>query len=383
MRAMPKHAMAGSSLHWFLAFLAVVAAIAGVEIYSLVAHNRERATAVATKTAPAVAPASGPLGSVDVPAAEAVVGPRVEISGWALDPAGIKAVEIRAGGRAFPARIGLPRPDVAKAKSEIANNANGGYEFTGDFSALPPADRRMLTIVAIASDGREKILGARSLVDAGAMRRWSAFTPRDATPFYLLPALSGIHAGGAVELDTIYAPYLSPTVRAGYRVPILYLRMTKGAGADYAFDPDWDATRKCGERLISGDSLSSVLAHSRDKRLPVLVTLNGGIWADAYCAVPQWDINDKLEEEPRNCQWNENNEVMPDGYLKDLPGSQEAPELARSLTFNVYATEVRHYKKRNLQQAGGAIAAFARDHPDLFVGVNLDPDVYLNPFFAE
>jgi hypothetical protein len=33
---------------------------------------------------------------------------------------------------------------------------------------------------------------------------------------------------------------------------------------------------------------------------------------------------------------------------KDLPGSQHAPELGRSLTFNVYAREVRHYKKRNL-----------------------------------
>jgi hypothetical protein len=305
------------------------------------------------------------------------------ISGWALDPAGIRAVEIRAGGRAFAARIGIPRPDVAKVRADIPNNGHGGYEFTGDFSALPPADRRSLAIVAIASDGREKVLGTRSLVDGAAMQRWAAFTPRQPAPFHLLPALSGIHLGGAAELDTIYAPYLSPTVRAGFRVPILYMRMTRGAAADYAFDPEWDAQRKCGERLISGDSLTTVLAHSRDKRLPVLVTLNGGIWADAYCAVPQWDVNDKLEEDPRNCQWNEKNEVMPDDFLKDLPGSQEAPELARSLTFNVYAAEVRHYKKRNLQQAGAAIAAFARAHPELFVGVNLDPDVYQNPFFSE
>jgi hypothetical protein len=74
---------------------------------------------------------------------------------------------------------------------------------------------------------------------------------------------------------------------------------------------------------------------------------------------------------------------MPDNFLKDLPGSQEAPELARSLTFNVHASEVRRYKKRNLQQAGAALAVFAREHPDLFVGVNLDPDLYMNPFFSE
>ncbi len=75
-----------------------------------------------------------------------------------------------------------------------------------------------------------------STVDPAALARWAAFTPRDAQPFYVLPGLSGIDLGGASELDTAYAPYLSPTIRAGFRVPILYLRMTKGAAADYAFD---------------------------------------------------------------------------------------------------------------------------------------------------
>jgi hypothetical protein len=57
--------------------------------------------------------------------------------------------------------------------------------------------------------------------------------------------------------------------------------MTKGASADYAFDPDWDPKRKCGERRIGDDSLHGVIAHAKDRKLPVLVTLNGGIWADA------------------------------------------------------------------------------------------------------
>ncbi len=390
-RAIPAHAdpssrmaMAGTALGAFIVFLAVVAGIAGFEMYALVAHNRERAAAV--PSAPAPARIAGPVGDVDAPAGEAIVGPRVTISGWALDPAGVRSVEIRLDGRAFAAKIGIARPDVAKAKPEIADNANGGFEFTGDFSAHPPppgVDRRTLSIVAIAKDGREAVIGRRSLIDPAALERWAAFTPRDATPFYLLPALSGIDLNGAGELDTIYAPYLSSTLRAGFRVPILYLRMTKGPAADYAFDPDWDPKRKCGERRIGDDSLNAVLAHSLAKKLPVLVTLNGGIWADAFCDVPQWDVNDKLEQDVANCQWNEKNEVMPDSFLKDLPGSQEAPELARSLTFNVYATEVRRYKKRNLQQAGALLAAFAREHPDLVVGINLDPDTYLNPFFAE
>ncbi len=392
----------GGTLRWFLGFLTVVAVVAGFELASLVSHNRERAAALPPATAPATpatapaapatAPAAtptraGPAGDVDVPAAEAIVGPRLTISGWALDAAGLRAVEVRVDGKSYPAHIGIPRPDVAKVRADIPNNANGGFEFTGDFSHLfatfAAPDRYALAIVAVAKDGRESVLGTRSLVDPRALTRWSAFTPRNPEPFHLLPALSGLDLGGAVELDTIYAPYLSATLRTGFRVPILYLRTTKGAAHDWAFDPDWDPTRKCGERRIGDDSLNAVLAHAQAKRLPVLVTLNGGIWADAYCDVPEWDVNDHLEQNPANDQWNEKNEVMPDDYLKSLPGSLEAPELARSLTFNVYATEVRRYKKRNLQQAGAILARFARVHPDLFVGVNLDPDVYLNPFFAE
>ncbi|MCC7328230.1 MAG: hypothetical protein IT521_15655 [Burkholderiales bacterium] len=379
------------SLRWFLAFLAVVAGIAGFELYSLVAHQHERASTPAAVATPTPAPlpaktAAGPVGAIDAPAGEAVVGPRVTISGWALDADGIKSVEVRVDGRVFAARTGIARSDLHQARPELPADANGGFEFTGDFSTYPaPAgvDRRTLEIVAVARDGRETVLGRRSLIDPAALVRWAAFTPKHPQPFHLLPALSGIDLGGASELDTIYAPYLSATMKTGFRVPILYLRMTRGQEHDYAFDPDWDPKRRCGERRIGDDSLNTVLAHSIAKRLPVLTTLNGGIWADAYCDVPQWDVNDRLEQDIANCQWNQSNEVMPDGYLKDLPGSQEAPELARSLTFNVYASDVRRYKKRNLQQAGARLAAFAREHPDLFIGINLDPDTYLNPFFSE
>jgi len=393
MRAMPakpdapaaRKPMARNSLRWFVAFLAIVAGIAGFEMVALVKHNRERAAPPPPVAAP-TSTAPGPVGGIDSPAGEAVIGPIVTLSGWALDTTGVRAVEVRLDGHTFAAKTGIPRPDVAKAKPGIADNANGGFEFTGDFSSYPPSvgvDRRMLSIVAVAKDGRETVVGRRSLVEPAALTRWSSFAFKEGTPFYLMPALSGLDLGGASELDTIYAPYVSSTLRAGFRVPILYLRTTKGAAADYVFDPDWDSTRKCGERRIGDDSLNAVLAHSTMKKLPVLVTLNGGIWADAYCDVPQWDVNDRLEQDVGNCQWNEKNEVMPDDFLKNLPGSQEAPELARSLTFNVYAADVRHYKKRNLQQAGALLATFAREHPDLFVGVNLDPDVYLNPFFAE
>ena len=200
-------------------------------------------------------------------------------------------------------------------------------------------------------------------------------------PFYLLPALSAIGLGGARDLERWYVPYLSPTIGIGMRVPILYLRTTYGRDHDYLFDPDWDIERRCGGRRIAEDSLNATIAHAVAHNLPVLFTLNGGIWADAACDVPEWDLNDHLEGVKANCQWNEKDEVMPDDYLKHLPGSIDAPELGRSLTFNVYATDVRRYKRRNLQAAARMVADFAHAHPDLFVGITLDPDTYLNPFF--
>ena len=189
--------------------------------------------------------------------------------------------------------------------------------------------------------------------------------------------------GGAAELDDAYTSYTSPTVNVGMRVPILYMRTTKGAAHDWEFDPAWNIDRRCGERRIADDSLAGVITHAIRYRLPVLFTLNGGIWSDSSCGVPEWDITDHLEQDKANCQWNERNEVMADDALQHLPGSAASPELGRSLTFNVYAAKNRQYKRRNLQEAGRAIAAFAREHPDLFVGVNLDPDTYFNPFFDE
>jgi hypothetical protein len=49
----------------------------------------------------------------------------------------------------------------------------------------------------------------------------------------------------------------------------------------------------------------------------------------------------------------------------------------------VYASTVRSYKGRNLQAAARVIASFAREHPDLFIGVSLDADTYMNPFFIQ
>src|SRR5688572_22366950 len=196
-------------------------------------------------------------------------------------------------------------------------------------------------------------------------------------------ATSGVAKGGAAEVDTLYQGYASTTQRIGIAVPILYLRTTRGRAGDWTFDPGFDTSRKCGERPLTDDSLNGVLAYAAEKRLPLQLILNGGIWADATCNTPEWDLNDHLEEDPRNCQWTQDDKVFADDHLKNLAGSVASPELAHSLTLNVYAKDVRRYKRRNLQAAARRVAEFARQHPDLFVGVNLDSDTYANPFFEE
>jgi hypothetical protein len=330
-------------------------------------------------------PSPGTIGWLDTPVGAAMGGgARIRFAGWALSSHGIRAVEIRFPDRTHVARYGMPRPDVAAVYPGYPAPAYCGFEVTA--SALCPLPdlvaRHAVRVIAIAGDGSETTLGQLALVNPMAHERWSFLAKRPARPFFLLPATSGVAAGGANELEQAYAAYVSPTTKIGMRVPILYLRTTTGAGGDYRFDPDFDVRRRNGARAVADDALAQVLMHSAQHRLPVLVTLNGGIWADASGTCPAWDVNDRLEEDVANCQWNERNEVMPDDHLSHLPGSQKAPELARALTLNVYARAVRHYKRRNLQAAAAHVAEFMRAHPDLVVGVNLDPDVYINPFFS-
>ncbi|HEX6794035.1 MAG TPA: hypothetical protein VF304_09305 [Casimicrobiaceae bacterium] len=332
---------------------------------------------------PPDAPAA--IGWVDEPRGD-VVGSRIHVAGWALAASWIRAVEVRLFGKAHGTCYGLPREDVAAVRPGYPDNPYSGFAATLDLSqdfAPPGALRRTLSVVAISGDGLETEIGRRSLIEPSVHERWRFVQHDGSAPFHLIPALSGIAIGSTNGLEKRYAAYTSSTTRIGMRVPILYLRTTRGAEGDYDFDPDFDVQQRNGARAIADDALSQLLGHSAALGLPVLVTLNGGIWADASGTCPQFDAIDHLEEDVANCQWNERDAVMPDDFLSHLPGSQHAPELARALTLNVYARRVRDYKRRNLQEAARHLVLFMHAHDELFIGVNLDPDVYVNPFFAE
>lgn len=351
---------------------------------------REAVASAQAREATSVTPSSVPIGWIDEPAGDTIVGPQVVLSGWALDEQGVRAVEMRIGARTFAARYGLPRPDVASVKPGFPDGAASGFHLEANVASIFEGSREarhVASIVAINKNGRETLLGRRHLVLPTRDSEWRAlYEAQGARPgdvFHIVPGTSAVTLGGAAGLDTAYVGYTSPTVAAGMRVPILYMRTTLGRAHDWRFDPDWDVDRRCGSRRIAEDSLNGAIAHARKHALPVLFTLNGGVWADASCGVPQWDVVDHLELDDRNVQWNQDNQALPDDHLKSLAGAQESPELARMLTYNVYAERVRHYKRRNLQAAARIVAAFARSDPALFVGINLDPDTAHNPFFEE
>lgn len=379
--------------------LGAVAVLAGGEFYALYQHGRS-GRSTAPVVAPAPVPASAPtpaataapasvipvpttVGWVDTPAAETVISNTVSITGWVMDPVGIQGVYVRVDGTPHPARYGLPRPDVAAAKAGAAGAAHSGFAFDADFSALS-LQRHELVIFATNTAGVSTTLARRSLVPPKAMSMWTA--ELDENPglkdsrFYFLMATSGANLGGAAGIETAYAQLNSATQKTGMSVPVLYMRTTRGAAGDWTFDPNFDLTRKCHARLVAEDNLTELMAYSVGKQIPVNFILNGGIWGDASCYSGEWDLTTHLEVDPGNCQWDQDDVVLPGDYAKGLTGSTESPELSRSLTYNIYNKQVRDYKRRNLQSAARIIAVFAREHPDLFVGVNLDADTYMNPF---
>lgn len=311
----------------------------------------------------------------------------LHVAGWAFTNGAMRRIGVRVNGHLLaPVPLQIPRPDVAQAFPDLSAARTAGFDMR---YAVPELARHggLVTLALDGPPGSEVIvLAERRVGPADALTRWApALKVRGSKPddiFYLPLATSHVAGGGADGIRQRFGPYESATMKVGIRVQILYLRTTLGEAGDYAFDPAFRTDdKRCGKWPIAEDSLNDVIEYAVKNGMPVLFTLNGGIWADSLCDVPKWDINDRLEQDPALCQWNQHDQVMVDDYLTNQAGSYESPQLARSLSLNIYASRARHYKKRNLQQAATVIAQFAREYPDLFIGVNLDHDVYINPFF--
>lgn len=313
-------------------------------------------------------------------------GQSLRVTGWAIDGEGVERVELKVSGKLTASlSYGISRLDVRGVFPNVTNSEHSG--FSGDIELDKEIARQFLKIsLDVINKKGKRHKTTPNLLPGNDVDRHTMLSllPKHLTHkhrFYVIPATSGILQGGADGVLEAYGAYESETIRIGIRVPILYMRTTLGSAHDYNFDANFDTQTQKNDRQVVDDNLASTLAHSAEKKLPLLLTLNGGIWGDASGSVPEWDLTDYLEQDKLNCQWNQNDEVMPDDALKSLLGSHGSPELGRSLTFNAYATKNRKYKKRNLQEAAKYISEFSSRHPTLFLGINVDPDLYLNPFF--
>ena len=122
------------------------------------------------------------IGWVDEPRSEGIVADApIRIAGWALSIHAIRAVEVRFPGGTFVARYGAPRPDVAAVRPGYPAAAHCGFELRIEAGAVvAPANvlRSRLRVVVITGDGRETVIGERSLVDPAAHARWSFVSSR-------------------------------------------------------------------------------------------------------------------------------------------------------------------------------------------------------------
>lgn len=320
-----------------------------------------------------------PKGFLDVTGAALSANGITNIVGWATHDAGIhEATLIVNEERRLPLATGIPRPDVAAQFPLERGASRAGFEGNYDLGPAVYGSHRVEVELKLAN-GKVARLGPWMLSRPPASR--SATGSQEV--FHVSIATSNLAKGGAEGIKERFGPLESQSIRIGLTVPILYMRTTLGEDKDWAFDPSFDLSRNCPgkDRRLAEDNLTEVIEFARRERFAVLFTLNGGVWADSACDDPHWDLNDALEREDRHCQWSNGNEVPRDTYLGDLPGSIEAPEIARVMSYNVFNTKPRTYKRRNLKAAARIIAEFARRDPDLFIGVNLDSDTYLNPFF--
>ncbi len=324
-------------------------------------------------------------GFIDTPAKGEWYSPNLVVEGWVFDPELVDSVELILNGEVVAVETtGLARLDVASAFPEVSMAASSGFRISADLSdKLIGSD--VIRVESVDKKQGRTILGQFELTE-NKNYNWKDLLKNHADinedPFYLAVATSGLRGAVIEEMISTYKEFDTGTVRLGLRIPILYMRATKGAEKDWVFDPNFDTdTKGSNGRKINDDSLNNIIQLSKQFKIPLMVTLNGGVWADASGTSPEWDLIDHLEEDPNNCQWTSNKEVLADNYLSELPGSTSSPELARSLSLSIYADQVRMYKERNLKSAASIIKGFADENPELFIGINVDPDVYINPFF--
>ena len=165
-------------------------------------------------------------------------------------------------------------------------------------------------------------------------------------------------------------------------VPLLYMRTTKGQAGDWEFDPEFDlgaqmrrpadprgqARTACSatrSRTASGEH------HPERRHLGRRLLRDAGVGPDRppRAGSRQLPVGRRTTRSSRQ--------------LRERPAPARGIPALQSLTYNVYATQrARLQAPEPAGRGERLVATFARVYPELFVGVTLDADTYMNPFLG-
>jgi hypothetical protein len=331
-----------------------------------------------------------PMGKVIAPEDRHVDPARIELTAWLADEDGIASATVEAEGEGTvigamePRRKNVPLEsfrhpqDRRKTSDESPLRRGAVYDATLPGASLPPGLHRLVVRVR---DGK----GKETALPGPLVLRRQGEEP-GACPgaklrlFY--PGTASVFRKGFKEMERLRALAGGGCVEVGIRGRVEYLRTTLGREGDYRFDPAFpERLRNRDGHEMTTESLRELLSTALSLKAPLLVTLDGGVWADSKFSAPDLDIVDRLEQDDMAVQWNQDGRAEPDDALSKLPGSVESPQLARMMSLNRYNRKFLEYKKRNLRAAVEEIVQFTRRHPEIHVAVSLDPDQYINPWF--
>ena len=326
-----------------------------------------------------------PLGKVAAVADRFVNPDAIALDAWVFAEDGVDSVRLATEEGIALGPMELVRRSVSLADFEHAARAAKGkaspagsvYRARLATAALPPGLHRLAVLVTTQAKRSAVLPGplvrmGPPLAETCDGRKRRFYYPGNHRAFQRdFPTMRNwrdLVGGGCLEV--------------GLRGRVEYLRTTRGRSHDYLFDPDFpDAGRLRSGREMTGGSLRSLLDLVLRLKAPVLITLDGGVWADSAFSEPEIDVVDMLEEDERTVQWNQFGRAEADNALGDLAGSMDSPQLSRMMSLNRFNARFLGYKKRNLQAAVREIVRFSREHPEIEVQVNLDPDLYINPWF--
>ncbi|MEO6421754.1 MAG: hypothetical protein ABIR84_03490, partial [Candidatus Nitrotoga sp.] len=249
-----------------LLLVAVVSIVGGVAYKGVKSHRPQWLIFTQAAAQPPAA-----IGYIDKLAEYPANSTQTKVIGWALAKDGVSRVELVLNGQfRIPLQTAVIRTDVAQAYPGYPDSAKAGFEGVIDTS-IGVANWNTMEVVVTDRKGRTSVIGRRTQPAVNAMDTWNdLLKARDVKRddiFYFIMATSNIAGGGGREIDTVFRPYESKTVKVGIRVPILYLRTTKGNAGDYGFDQDFQLSRKCGERVIADDNLHGVTQYAIDHKL--------------------------------------------------------------------------------------------------------------------